>query len=81
MLRMDGIAKDLALGGMFIETETPAPLNEEIRVHLRLPDAPKEMVLTAVVRWTRRDGMGVQFGLMGAVDTHALTEFLHKAGS
>jgi hypothetical protein len=26
------------------------------------------------VRWTRSDGMGVQFGLIGARETHAITE-------
>jgi hypothetical protein len=27
-----------------------------------------------VVRWVRDGGMGVQFGLLGAVETHIITE-------
>ena len=30
--------------------------------------------IPGVVRWTRPDGMGVQFGLLGARETHAITE-------
>jgi type IV pilus assembly protein PilZ len=34
------------------------------------------MALPAVVRWTSKDGMGVQFGLLGARETHEITEFV-----
>jgi hypothetical protein len=34
------------------------------------------MVLPAVVRWGRGDGIGVQFGQLGAHDTHAIVEFM-----
>jgi hypothetical protein len=31
-----------------------------------------------VVRWKSKDGIGVQFGLLGAKQTYALTEFLAR---
>jgi type IV pilus assembly protein PilZ len=36
----------------------------------------EEAVVDAVVRWSKPDGMGVQFGVMGARETHALTQML-----
>lgn len=72
-----GIGKDISIGGIFIETEAPAPFGAEItvRVRLRTPsNGDQDFDLPAVVRWVRRDGMGVQFRLMGAIETHAITE-------
>ncbi len=71
-----GIGKDISLGGMFIETETPATFGGEVvvRIRLRTPSGEQEFSLPGVVRWVRSGGMGVQFGLLGAVETHAITE-------
>jgi len=75
-VRMEGTARDVSLGGMFIETEAPCAQGERITIHLTLPQSRHELSLPAVVRWTSQDGMGVQFGLLGARDTHELTTFL-----
>ena len=37
------------------------------------------MVLPAIVRWTSPVGMGVQFGLLGVRETHAITEIVRAA--
>src|ERR1700733_12470290 len=58
----EGAAVDISLGGMFIVTETPAPFGTVIEIHTELTGARGELVLPAVVRWTRVGGMGVQFG-------------------
>jgi hypothetical protein len=73
----EGIGRDVSLGGIFIETETPASFGAEVivRVRLRTPtDAERDFDLPGVVRWVRSGGMGVQFGLLGALETHAITE-------
>jgi type IV pilus assembly protein PilZ len=73
----DGIGKDISLGGIFIETETPAAFGAELTVRVRLrtaTDADRDFDLPGVVRWVRSGGMGVQFGLLGALETHAITE-------
>lgn len=76
-----GEAKDVSVGGMFVETMTPFPFNTEVIVHVRLPGYKDELAMPATVRWTRDDGMGLQFGLLGARETHALTEIVRKRGA
>lgn len=72
--RVPGRSRDLSLGGMFIEIDAPSPFGAEIVVLVKLPRDDRVMTLPAVVRWTTTSGMGVQFGLLGARDTHAITE-------
>ena len=74
----DGVAVDISLGGMFIASDFPAAFGAEVTIHLTLDDASTELVLPAVVRWTRPDGMGVQFGLLGARETFAITELVRE---
>lgn len=72
-----GIGRDISIGGMFIQTEQPAPFGADVivRVRLRTPSKDdQDFDLPGVVRWVRSGGMGVQFGLLGALETHAITE-------
>ncbi len=72
-----GIGKDISIGGMFIETGEPAAFGAEVvvRVRFRTPSgSEQDFDLPGVVRWVRSGGMGVQFGLLGALETHAITE-------
>jgi hypothetical protein len=75
-IRLDGIAQDISLGGMFIQTEVIPALGEHLVVYVTLPRAARELALPAVVRWTLLAGMGVQFGPMGGRDRDAITEFV-----
>ena len=75
---VEGTAMDISLGGMFVGAEFPAAFGVEITIHTRLDGADGEFVLPAIVRWTRPDGMGVQFGLLGARETLAITEIVRK---
>jgi len=78
--RTAGRAKDISLGGMFIETATPLPFGAELVVHVTLPRQRAAFALPGVVRWARgTEGMGVQFGLIGARETHAITELTKEA--
>jgi hypothetical protein len=74
----DAIAVDISLGGMFIVTKRPAPFGAEIRIYARLHGAEGEFALPAIVRWTKADGMGVQFGPLGAKETLAITEIVRE---
>jgi len=74
----EGAAVDISLGGMFIVTETPAAFGTTIEIHTQLAGVRGEFVLPAVVRWTRVGGMGVQFGMLGAKETLAITEIVRK---
>lgn len=77
--RVAGRARDVSVGGMFIETGTPLPFSSELVVHVQLPGQRGPLALPAVVRWSGKGGMGVQFGLVGARETHALTELTRTA--
>jgi hypothetical protein len=74
--KIAGRATDVSLGGMFIRTDAPLPFSSEIVVHLTLPRQRGPFALPAVVRWVGATGMGVQFGLLGARETHAITELM-----
>lgn len=77
-----GFAEDLSMSGMFIATLDPLPFGCALTVRFTLPGQHVELVVPAVVRWVRRDeGMGVQFGLLGARETHAIAVFLDQYGS
>jgi hypothetical protein len=70
-----GTAKDIGVGGMLIETATPAAFGSSISIWITLPGADRRLLLPAVVRWVRAElCMGVQFGLLGALETHLITE-------
>jgi PilZ domain len=69
-----GLARDISLGGMFIATRSPLPFGAPLTVVIRLRGQSESMKLPAIARWTRTDGMGVQFGNLGARETHVITE-------
>jgi len=72
--KIPGVSKDISLGGMFIETAFPAPFGAAVLVGLTLPGQEAPVLLSGTVRWTNAGGMGVQFGLLGARETYAITE-------
>ena len=73
--RLPGVGRDISVGGMFVETPSPSPFGAEVIINVQLPGQKEKLVLPAVVRWTRSDGMGIQFGLLGARETYAITEY------
>ena len=85
LLQRDGTlveaqSRDVALGGMFIVTDAPAPYGAAVTVYCELPGLGQDAEIQATVRWVQRGlGMGVQFGVMGARETHALIELLQRA--
>jgi type IV pilus assembly protein PilZ len=73
--RVRGRCKDVSVGGMYVQTEQALPFGTELVVHVNLPGEKAPFAIPAVVRWTRPgQGMGLQFGLLGARETHAITE-------
>jgi hypothetical protein len=73
--RHPGRAKDLSVGGMYVQTDDPLPFGTQLVVYAVLPGQKAPFALPAIVRWSRPgNGMGLQFGLVGARETHAITE-------
>jgi Tfp pilus assembly protein PilZ len=78
--RIEGRCKDVSLGGMYVQTSRPLPFGVELIMHVTLPGRSAPFAMPGVVRWTRPgQGMGVQFGLIGARETHAITELTRSA--
>lgn len=67
-------ARDIAIGGMFISTPRILPFGSKFETRIAARGDRPEMVLPAVCRWSSSEGMGVQFGLIGAMETHLITE-------
>ena len=76
-----GHARDISLGGMFIETVLTPTFGTECEITLTMPGEKAPFKMPGVVRWTRDGGMGVQFGLLGARETHSITEFVKASGA
>jgi hypothetical protein len=70
--------RDLSIGGVFIECQTPLPFGTPLEITFTLPGSSEAMNLPAVSRWVSKTGMGIQFGLFGARVTYQITEFLKK---
>jgi hypothetical protein len=68
--------KDISVGGMFLVSSVQPSFGTELTIVCRLPGGKKDVRLPAVVRWTKEDGFGVQFGLLGALETHLISELM-----
>jgi len=73
--RLGGIALDVGLGGMFIEAVEVLAYGSQLTVLVR----GGAIKLPATVRWASGNGMGVQFGLLGARETHAVADLVEQA--
>jgi PilZ domain len=69
-------AKDISVGGMYLDAGEQPAFGTEVTLVGHLPGAKKEVRLPAVVRWTKPGGFGVQFGLLGALETHVISELM-----
>jgi Tfp pilus assembly protein PilZ len=71
---------DVSLGGMFVETDAPGPYGAALVVYIQLPDMEQDAALTGTIRWVKKGvGMGVQFGVMGARETHGIIELVRRS--
>ena len=75
-----GRVRDLSIGGMYFECEDKIAFGSKVEVAIAFPPPSGTLSLPAVVRWTSEDGVGLQFGLMGARETHAIAQALRKRG-
>lgn len=73
-----GMAKDISIGGMFIESGEILPFGTELTIVARLPGTKADMRLPGIVRWAKPSGFGVQFGSLGARETHAISQLLKR---
>ncbi len=79
--RVAAKSKDISLGGMFFETTAPLAYNDKLVVYVTIPGEKAPFALSGTVRWVGPTGMGVQFDLMGAKETYAITEYAKSLGA
>lgn len=73
------VAVDLSFGGMNITDTRPHQFGEKVVVEALLPGQGKPVKLPCTVRWNNAAGFGVQFGLLGARETHVITRLVSAA--
>ncbi len=75
---IEGKIRDLSIGGMFFLCEEKVAFGTKVTVHIHFPKPSGTLALPAVVRWVGEDGVGLQFGLTGAKETHAIAQVLRS---
>jgi type IV pilus assembly protein PilZ len=75
--KFQAIARDVSVGGMFVETSMAPAFGTNITIVGDFPGRPG-MKIPAIVRWLTPGGFGVQFGLLGAAETHVLAAIVSK---
>ena len=73
-----GLAKDISIGGMFVESTEVVPFGTDVTIVGRFAGTKADLRLPAIVRWAKPDGFGVQFGSLGARETHAISQLLKR---
>lgn len=69
-----GVAKDVSMGGMFIESSESPAFGTQVTIAAKLAGA--DLKLPGTVRWGKPGGFGVQFGLLGARETVTIAKLL-----
>ena len=75
--RFPANARDVSVGGMFVEAEGAPAFGTKLTIVGDFPGGPG-MKIPAIVRWLGPGGFGVQFGLLGAHETHVLAAIVSK---
>jgi hypothetical protein len=68
-----GKTRDLSVGGAYIESQDIPAFGSKVVCAITLP-GQGEVRIQAIVRWTKPDGFGLQFQLLGAKETYAITK-------
>jgi uncharacterized protein (TIGR02266 family) len=82
--RQVGHSRNISLGGVFVETVEPLPMQTTIQVRFRVPTQPEPIDVTGEVRWVERGGaghaagMGIRFHGLRARDVWALNRFFQS---
>ena len=71
-----GMAKDISIGGMFVESTEKLAFGAHIIIVVRLAGTKADLRLPAIERRVKPGGFGLQFQLLGARETHAISQLL-----
>src|SRR5436305_1406272 len=65
------LARNVSLGGIFLETEAPLREGAQVRLRFTVPAQREPIVTIAEVRWLEKDGVGLRFVGLRARDVWA----------
>ncbi|MFZ5895981.1 MAG: PilZ domain-containing protein [Myxococcota bacterium] len=74
----EGRSKDISIGGMYLFATEPVTFGAELTIEISLPRTKGALRLPGIVRWIDQGGFGVQFGLLGARETHAISQLIRS---
>jgi type IV pilus assembly protein PilZ len=75
---LSAVLRDLSVGGAFVATASALVFGSEITLVFAVDGQAAPLRLPGVVRWAQPDGFGMQFGLLGARETHTITQLTKK---
>ncbi len=73
----EGQVRDIGIGGMFVTAAVQPPYGQTVQIEMGSPLGP--LALPSIVRWAEAAGFGVQFTLLGARETKAITDMLQAS--
>jgi uncharacterized protein (TIGR02266 family) len=79
--RQVATTRNISLGGVFVETTTPLPLQTRLQIRFRIPTQPEPIEVAGEVRWVepggvdQLPGMGIRFQGLRAREVWALNRF------
>lgn len=68
---LTGVARDISVGGVFIDAAEIPAFGTRVTLEFDTVEL-KGQKIPGIVRWTKTNGFGVQFQLLGAKETHGL---------
>lgn len=71
------ITRNASLGGLLL-ADTELPEGQRLLLRLKLPTQKTPIEVSAVVRWQRDEGIGVQFDGLRAKDVWALGKYFES---
>jgi uncharacterized protein (TIGR02266 family) len=79
--RQQAVTRNISLGGVFVESEKPYPLQTRLQIRFRIPTQPELIEVAGEVRWIepasegQPSGMGIRFQGLRAREVWALNRF------
>jgi type IV pilus assembly protein PilZ len=70
--------RNLGIGGLFLTANISLSFGAKVTVTIDFPAPVGRLVFPAVVRWRDNDGTGLEFGLLGAKQTHAIAQLMRR---
>jgi hypothetical protein len=71
-----GFAMDISMGGAFVETSFPSGTGRDVVLRLSPPGWEDDILLSGIVRWIGRGGMGVEFVSVGWREAAAIRDLV-----